>query len=134
MPGKYVNCFPSTNPYPESNILISADSRGHDLDIYLSEILSCNFRIVTCRGSNLLSSIMRSKSHLNDQPWTQIYCIAGICCLMLKEKISRRVILRQMDRESAATTYKNHLMQALKEIKSHLQNTDCKIIFGPVTG
>lgn len=134
MSGEYVNCYPSINSYPNSNILIIADSRGHDLDTYLSDIIRCNLRIITCRGADLLNSILRSKFHIEDLPWTQIYCLAGICGLTRKEKISRRVILRQIDPESAANTYKNCLEQAESEIRLHLRDKSCKIIFGPVTG
>lgn len=134
MAGEYVNCYPSTNNFPDSNILIIADSRGHRLDLHLSEILKCNFRLVTCRGADLLNSVLRSKYHVKDESWTQVYCIAGICGLTHKDKISRRVILRSLDPESAAIAYKNHLLQSETILRSLLLNENCKIIFGPVTG
>lgn len=120
MSGEYTNCYPSNNSHPESNIFIIADSRGHELDLYLSEILSCNFRIVICRGADLLNSLLRAKLHVREQRWMQIYCIAGICDLTRKEKISKKVVLRHLDPETAAAAYKNCLQQARYEVMSQL--------------
>lgn len=134
MHGEYVNCYPSANHFPSCNILIIADSRGHDLDTYLSEILKCNFRIVTCRGADLLSSIDRAKGHLTDEKWSQIYCVAGICGLTHKNRVTRAVSLRSNDPELAAMRYSCILDLAKKKLIKHLRSTDCKIIFGPITG
>lgn len=134
MAGEYVNCFPSENYYPDCNVIVIADSRGHHLDTYLSEILQCNFRIVTCRGADLLNSVRRSKWHLINENWSQIYCIAGICSLTRKDRLTRRVVLKSLNAEAAATDYSHDIEQAELEIRSYIKNTSTKIVFGTITG
>lgn len=134
MAREFVNCFPSHNNYPSSKILILADSRGRHLDIELSEILSCEFRIVTCGGASLLNSIERSKSHIMNDNWSQIYCLAGLCGLTHKNRTTRMVSLCSNDPEATAQIYDQALILAEKRIRRILKTQNCKIIFATLTG
>lgn len=134
MAREFVNCYPSHNDFPLSRILILADSRGRLLDIDLSKLLSCEFRIVTCGGASLLGSIDRSSAHIKETEWTQIYCLAGICGLTYKNKKTRKVTLCSNDSEASAQIYEQSLILAVKRIRRYLKSQDCKIIFAPITG
>lgn len=134
MAREYVNCFPSHNSFPASRVLIIADSRGRHLNIELSNLLNCEFRIVTCSGANLLNSINRSKSHISETDWSQIYCLSGLCGLTYKNKKTRRVSLCSNDPEATAQIYEQSLILAVKRIRRILKSPECKIIFAPLTG
>lgn len=131
---EYVNCFLSVNRFPDSNIIIIADSRGYNLDVYLSDILNCNFRVVTCRGADLLNSIRHSKWHLLNENWSQIYCIAGICGLTNKDEKLCRVVLKSLNAEATANNYSNIIDQAENKIRNYIRNHHTKIIFRTITG
>lgn len=134
MAREFVNCYPSHNDFPSQRILIIADSRGRQLDLELSYLVNCDLRIVTCGGASLLASIERSKSHIAEAEWTQIYCLAGICGLTYKNKKTRKVSLCSNDPEATAQVYEQALILAEKRIRCCLSTQNCKIIFAPLTG
>lgn len=134
MAREFVNNYPSHNDFPSKKVLIIADSRGRHLDLELSSILRCEFRIVTCSGADLLNSIFRAKSHISETKWSQIYCTAGICGLTYKNKITRKVALRSRNPEATAQQYEQSLILAEKRICRELIHHECKIVFAPLTG
>lgn len=134
MAREFVNNYPSCNDFPTKKVLIIADSRGRLLDLELSSILRCEFRIVTCSGADLINSISQSKSHISETEWSQIYCIAGICGITYKNEMTRKVALRSRNPEATAQQYEQSLILAEKKIRRELIHQDCKIIFAPLTG
>lgn len=118
----FVNSYPSDNKFPGLEILIITDSRGRHLDLHLSSLLKSNFRMVVCSGANLIDSIERSRSHLSDTTSSQVYCLAGICGLTYKDKITKKVTPRYSNMETAARCYSIVLEEAYNRLRGYLVN------------
>lgn len=133
---EYVNIFPSSNQLPGEEILIIADSRGRKLDLFMSSILKVDTGIVICSGAGLIDSILCAKRHITDLRWSQIYCLARICSLTIKDKITRKVSQRYYSPLAAANCYGLILAEARQIISNLLSHTsyDPKVIFTPITG
>lgn len=116
-------------------ILSLANSRGRYLKDELATILDCYFVVRYYPGAGIKDCVTRSYDTLVSQNWTQIYCLAGICDISLKDQHSKILSLRHQDPMLALTEYLDILNSAF------LATMDCnragpkpKCIFAPLTG
>lgn len=116
-------------------ILILADSRGRHLKQELSSILDCDFTVRYYPGAGINDCVSKSHDILHSKAWTQVYCLAGICDLTMKDPNARLLSLRYHDSLLAMTSYLNILKSGFETIAgTSSMVVKPKCIFAPLTG
>lgn len=122
------------NPNP-TNILILADSRGRNLSDELHNILGCRFTVLFYPGAGILDSVTRAKHRIIREHWSQIYCLAGICDLTVKDANTKLVAFKYPSAEAALAQYQLNMIQAYDTIHNLFPTgATPRCIFAPVTG
>lgn len=117
------------------SILFLADSRGRNLDTDLCDLLGNTFTLRYYPGATIMDTIRKSQCLLMENSWSQIYCLAGICNLTVKDHVSRVVSIRNHDIGHLVNDYCHNLHEAHSEILRQCPQADYpKCIFCPVTG
>lgn len=82
-----------------------------------------------------MDTIRKSQCLLKERCWSQMYCLAGICNLTVKDRISRVVTIRNRDIDQLVNDYSHNLHEAYAEILRQCPQADnLRCIFCPVTG
>lgn len=116
-------------------VLLLADSRGRNLDVNLRDLLGDTFTLMFYPGASIMDTIRRSESAIRKYPWSQIYCLAGICDLTVKDTTSQIVSIRSCDSDQLVKDYCETLHEAYTKIMQiSPPNSKPRCIFCPVTG
>lgn len=82
-----------------------------------------------------MDTIRKSELLIKSNPWTQIYCLAGICDLTSKNKVSHIVSIRNHNSDHLVRDYCSTLHQAhLRIIQLSPLADKLKCIFCPIPG
>lgn len=116
-------------------ILFLADSRGRNLEIDLRDLLGNTFTLMCYPGATVMDTLRRSEYLRKNNHWTQIYCLAGLCDLTIKNHSSRIVSIRNPDTGHLVRDYVNTLHEAYTTLIHQCPRADSlKCVFCPVTG
>lgn len=118
-----------------ANILMIADSHGKNLDKFFVGLTPQRVYVITHPRADVLASVHRSHSLLQSRNWNQIYLLAGLRDLTMKNKTTKRVTVRESDLSESTKTYRDNLVSAVSFIREtfpHLKMAKC--IAAPVTG
>lgn len=116
-------------------VLILADSRGRHLKQELSSILDCDFVVRYYPGVGINDCVSKSHEILLSQAWSQVFCLAGICDVTLKDSDTRLLSLQNYDSTLTTANYLNVLKTAFGTIiGAGPINLKPKCIFAPLTG
>lgn len=116
-------------------VLFLADSRGRNLDTDLRDLLGDSFKLVYYPGATLMDTIINSEYLLKKGSWSQIYCLAGLCDVTVKNRSSHMVSIRNHDISLLVSNFVNILHNAHSRIMQSSPLVDSvKCIFCPITG
>lgn len=128
--------MPLPTPLPKPltpKVLFLADSRGRNLDADLSCLLGNTFTLVFYPGATIMDTLYKSEHIIKRKEWSQIYCLAGICDMTIKNRTSHTVSIRSSDTGLLVSDYMNTLHQAHSTIRQWCPQVRVKCIFCPVT-
>lgn len=112
-----------------------ADSKGRNLDLDLRELLNTSFTLAFFPGAKILDTITREESLITSSCWAQIYCLAGICDLTTKDRLTRAVSIRNCYIPKLIDQYCYSLHLTAERITSLSQpGAIPRCVFSPVTG
>lgn len=86
-------------------------------------------------GAGMVDVVKRSELIICRERWTQIYILAGLCDITVKDPLSKCVTNRHASTAVALAIYQSEMNKAQEEIKAMLKyRAPVKVIFAPVTG
>lgn len=114
-------------------ILVICDSRGKDLQHFISRYTSERTIVTVNSGATLYQSATRSRHEIMGNKLSQVYILSGINNLTRKNRSTRQVQLSEKNPMRAEDIF----MDELKETYSYITNLThqkAKVITAPITG
>lgn len=115
-------------------ILFICDSRGRGLDKFLRNSLSMNFKVLTYSGAGIYESVHRAANHIKSERWSQIYLLAGICSVTIKDPISKIVSLRIVDQAALLKQLEMEISHSIDFVSMIIEDKNVRCVVAPITG
>lgn len=116
------------------SVLFACDSRGRGLDIFLRNSLCSNFRVLTYSGAGIYDAVHRAANTIKYEKWSQIYLLAGICSITIKDRVSKIVSLREENPVTSMCHLKLEVTHSLDFVSLLTGEHNVKCVMAPITG